>query len=235
MDTVRNEHPTAIVKVDTSNFAEEVMKPAEPVIAIFSFEGCGHCAIIAPFLEEIATALAGKVKIVKVNDTENPELATQYGVLGFPTLAMFKGGEVADIFLGAKPPNIETKLRSWISKTVQTTKMNTTIPNEHPTAIVKGDISNFPEEVLKSAEPVIVHFWEEWCPPFELIEPILEQVATELAGKVKVVKLNIGENRDFATQYGVHGFPMLAMFKGGEVADIYVGGSLGSWISHATA
>ncbi|MDX0511484.1 thiol reductase thioredoxin [Sinorhizobium medicae] len=234
MDTARNEQPSAIVKVDTSNFSEEVLKPAEPVIAIFSFEGCGHCAIIAPFLEEIATALAGKVKIVKVSDTENPELAKQYGVYGFPTFAMFKGGEVNDIFLGAAPPNIEMKLRSWISKTVQTPKMNTTIP-ERPTAIVNGDVSAFPEEVLKSAEAVIVHFWGKWCPPFELVEPILEQVATELAGKVKVVKLNIGENRDFATQYGVDDFPVLAMFKGGEVADIYDGGSLGSWISHAMA
>ncbi|UFX04061.1 thioredoxin family protein [Sinorhizobium medicae WSM1115] len=111
--------------------------------------------------------------------------------------------------------------------------MNTTIP-ERPTAIVNGDVSAFPEEDLKSAK-VIVHFWGKWCPPFELIEPILEQVATELAGKVKVVKLNIGENRDFATQYGVDDFPMLAMFKGGEVADIYDGGSLGCWISEALA
>ncbi|MDX0967964.1 hypothetical protein GHK28_19660 [Sinorhizobium medicae] len=85
--------------------------------------------------------LAGKVKIVKVSDTENPELAKQYGVFGFPTFAMFKGGEVNDIFLGAAPPNIEMKRGSWIFKTVQTPKMNTTIPNEHPTAILNGDVS----------------------------------------------------------------------------------------------
>ncbi|QND34356.1 thioredoxin family protein [Sinorhizobium medicae] len=112
--------------------------------------------------------------------------------------------------------------------------MNTTILNEHPTAIVKVGISNFPEEVLKSTKPVIVHFWAEWCPPCELMEPILEQIATELAGKVKVVKLNDDENLELAAQYRVS-FPMLAMFKGGEVADIYVGGSLRSWISHAMA
>ncbi|QND33879.1 thioredoxin fold domain-containing protein [Sinorhizobium meliloti] len=221
--------------IDTSNFSEEVLKPAEPVIAIFSSEGCPPCKKIAPFLEEIAIELAGKVKIVKVSDTENLELATQYGVLGFPTLAMFKGGEVTDIFLGAAPPNIETKLRSWISKTAQTTKMNTTIPNEHPTAIVKVDISNFPEEVLKSAEPVIVTFWARWCPPCELLQPIFEQIATELAGKVKIVELSDNENVELAAQYGVRSFPRLAMFKGGAVADIYVGGSLRSWISHAMA
>ncbi|WP_457812455.1 thioredoxin family protein [Sinorhizobium meliloti] len=112
--------------------------------------------------------------------------------------------------------------------------MNTTVLNEHPRAIAKVDISNFPEEVLKSTKPVIVHFWAEWCPPCELLEPILEQIATELAGKVKVVKLN-DENLELAAKYGVRSFPGLAMFKGGAVADIYVGGSLGSWISHAMA
>ncbi|WP_234841948.1 thioredoxin family protein [Sinorhizobium meliloti] len=113
--------------------------------------------------------------------------------------------------------------------------MDTTIPNEHPTDIVKVDISNFPEVVLKSTEPVFVNLWARWCPPCELTKPILEEIATELAGKVKIVKLNDNENLELAAKYGVSSFPTLAMFKGGEVADIYVRGSLRSWISHATA
>ncbi|RVG83538.1 thiol reductase thioredoxin [Sinorhizobium meliloti] len=234
MDTTPNEHPTTIVKVGTTNFQKEVLKSAEPVIVIFSLEECPPCERIAPFLEEIATELAGKAKIVKLNDNENPELAEQYGVCAFPTFAMFKGGEVVDIFIGAPS---ETVVRSWILNTVQTTRMNTTIPNEHPTAIVTVDISNFPEEVLKSAKPVIVIFWADWCSPSELLEPILEKVATELAGKVKAVKLNNNENPELAAQYGVYEFPTLAMFKGGEVAgaDMYTRGPLRSWISNAMA
>ena len=102
----------ATVKVDTSNFQDEVLNAAEPVIVDFWAEWCGPCKMIAPSLEEISNELAGKVKVVKLNIDENPELAAQYGVRSIPTLAMFKGGEVADIKVGAAP---KTALSTWIS------------------------------------------------------------------------------------------------------------------------
>ena len=102
----------ATVKVDTSNFQSEVLESAEPVVVDFWAEWCGPCKMIAPSLEEIATELAGKVKVAKLNIDENPELAAQFGVRSIPTLAMFKGGEVADIKVGAAP---KTALSAWIS------------------------------------------------------------------------------------------------------------------------
>ena len=106
-------------------------------------------------------------------------------------------------------------------------------------ATVKVDASNFQKEVLNSAEPVVVDFWAEWCGPCKMIAPSLEEIATELAGKVKVVKLNIDENPELAAQYGVRSIPTLALFKAGEVADIKVGAApktaLSSWISNASA
>lgn len=102
---------------------------------------------------------------------------------------------------------------------------------------VKVDTSNFKSEVLESAEPVVVDFWAEWCGPCKMIAPSLEEISTEMAGKIKVAKVNIDENPDIAAQYGVRSIPTLAMFKGGEVADIKVGASpksaLSSWISGA--
>ncbi len=99
---------------------------------------------------------------------------------------------------------------------------------------IKVDSSNFQKEVLDSAEPVVVDFWAEWCGPCKMIAPSLEEISNELAGKLKVVKLNIDENPDIAAQYGVRSIPTLAMFKKGEVADIKVGASpksaLTSWI-----
>lgn len=102
----------ATVKVDTSNFQSEVLDSTEPVVVDFWAEWCGPCKMIAPSLEEISTELAGKVKVVKLNIDENPELAAQFGVRSIPTLAMFKGGEVADIKVGAAP---KTALSAWIS------------------------------------------------------------------------------------------------------------------------
>ncbi|HEV7435184.1 MULTISPECIES: thioredoxin [Rhizobium/Agrobacterium group] len=104
-------------------------------------------------------------------------------------------------------------------------------------ATVKVDNSNFKAEVLESSQPVVVDFWAEWCGPCKMIGPSLEEISNELDGKVKVVKLNIDENPELAAQFGVRSIPTLAMFKGGEVADIKVGAApktaLSAWISSA--
>jgi thioredoxin 1 len=99
--------------------------------------------------------------------------------------------------------------------------------------------ATFEAEVLKSTSPVVVDFWAEWCGPCKMIAPSLEEISVELAGKVKVAKVNIDENPEIAAQYGVRSIPTLAMFKAGEVADIKVGAApktaLTSWISNAAA
>ncbi|MCE6076314.1 MULTISPECIES: thioredoxin [Rhizobium/Agrobacterium group] len=102
----------ATVKVDANNFEAEVLQSVEPVVVDFWAEWCGPCKMIAPSLDEISTEMAGKVKIAKLNIDENPELAAKFGVRSIPTLAMFKGGEVADIKVGAAP---KTALSSWIA------------------------------------------------------------------------------------------------------------------------
>ena len=104
-------------------------------------------------------------------------------------------------------------------------------------ATVKVDNSNFQAEVLESTQPVVVDFWAEWCGPCKMIGPSLEEISNEMAGKVKVAKLNIDENPELAAKFGVRSIPTLAMFKGGEVADIKVGAApktaLSAWISGA--
>ncbi|MDO6964690.1 thioredoxin [Rhizobium alvei] len=104
-------------------------------------------------------------------------------------------------------------------------------------ATVKVDSNNFQTEVLNSAEPVVVDFWAEWCGPCKMIAPALEEISNELGGKVKIAKLNIDENPQLAAQFGVRSIPTLAMFKGGQVADIKVGASpktaLSAWINGA--
>jgi thioredoxin 1 len=102
----------ATVKVDNNNFQTEVLNSAEPVVVDFWAEWCGPCKMIAPALEEISNEMTGKVKVVKLNIDDNPELAAQFGVRSIPTLAIFKGGKVADIKVGAAP---KTALTAWIA------------------------------------------------------------------------------------------------------------------------
>ena len=102
----------ATVKVDNANFQAEVLDSASPVVVDFWAEWCGPCKMIAPSLEEISTEMAGKVKVAKINIDENPELAAKFGVRSIPTMAMFKGGEVVDMKVGAAP---KSALSSWIS------------------------------------------------------------------------------------------------------------------------
>lgn len=81
----------------------------------------------------------------------------------------------------------------------------------------------FEEEVLKSAEPVVVDFFAEWCGPCKAMAPALDQVAQELKGKVKVVKLDVDQNPQITTRYGIRAMPTLMIFQGGQVAASHTG------------
>src|SRR3954468_8789799 len=74
----------------------------------------------------------------------------------------------------------------------------------------------FEPEVLKSETPVLVDYWAEWCGPCKMISPIVDEVASQYAGRLKVAKLNVDENQGTPKKYGVRGIPTLMIFKGGE-------------------
>ncbi|MBF0215584.1 MAG: thioredoxin [Candidatus Omnitrophica bacterium] len=83
--------------------------------------------------------------------------------------------------------------------------------------------TNFEEVVLKSEIPVLVDFWAEWCGPCKMISPVIDQIAEQYNGKVKVCKVNIDQEQAIAADYGVMSIPTLAIFKGGELVDTIVG------------
>ena len=99
--------------------------------------------------------------------------------------------------------------------------------------------ASFDAEVLDAAEPVLVDFWAEWCPPCKAMDPILDQLAGELAGRVKIVKLDVADNPGIVTRYNVRAMPTMMIFKHGAPADIKVGagqsrGQLVKWLeAHA--
>ena len=102
-------------------------------------------------------------------------------------------------------------------------------------AVGKVSDASFESDVLKSAEPVVVDFWAEWCGPCRMIAPALEEIAGQLGDKVKIVKLNVDENPNTAAKYGIVSIPTLMLFKNGEIASRQVGAApkqkLHQWIS----
>ncbi|MEU5992249.1 thioredoxin [Spirillospora sp. NPDC047418] len=94
---------TAPITVTDATFADEVLKSDTPVLVDFWADWCGPCRMIAPILEQIAQEKDGKLKIAKMDYDANPKTPNEFGVMGLPTLVLFKGGEAVQQIVGAKP------------------------------------------------------------------------------------------------------------------------------------
>jgi thioredoxin 1 len=89
--------------------------------------------------------------------------------------------------------------------------------------VIKLDESNFDRELTQDDKPVIVDFWAEWCGPCKMIAPLLDEIAREKAGAVKVAKVNVDENQSLSFKYNIRAIPALLFFKNGQLRDQVTG------------
>ena len=89
--------------------------------------------------------------------------------------------------------------------------------------IIHANDASFDQAVLQAPTPVLVDFWAPWCGPCKMIAPLLEELQTEYAEKLSIVKINVDDNKEKAAQFGVRGIPALMLFNNGELVDTHVG------------
>ncbi|NTU81002.1 MAG: thioredoxin [Chloroflexales bacterium] len=235
---------------------DRVLGAGVPVLLMFGRRGCQPCDQLAPTLETLAAAYAGRALVARVDAPDNPGLVQRFGVTHLPGLVFVQGGKVVAQASGAAP---EAALRAWLEH-LTADGSRPPLP-EGPRVALNGSVATpptapagppaaspgkagaplvlmdatFDQVVGSSATPVLVDFWAPWCGPCRTVAPAIERLAQEFAGRAVVAKLNVDEHPRAAQRFGISSIPALYLFKGGKVVERLVGAQPESVLRQALA
>lgn len=207
------------LNISDADFETEVLNSDVPVVVDFWAPWCGPCRMVGPILDELAVEYDGKVKIVKINVDDNNEWAQKYGVRGIPTMLFVNGDDTQNV-VGAHPKaNIKANIEKMLVPAAPAAPATPAAEMDLSKPLNLGD-ADFQAQVLDSDVPVVVDFWAPWCGPCRMVGPILDELAAEYDGKVKIVKINVDDHKEWAGKYGVRGIPTMLFVKGGEAESV---------------
>jgi len=211
---------------------DRVLAAGLPVL--FVFQNGPAPAPLKDAMEKLARENAGNLLVAQVQVRDNPAAAGRYQAAQTPALVAVRGGEVVSRAEPASPADLEKHAAYLLGKGPRpeparpARRPDYTAPSPAPAPARDGQPrvvtdATFDQEVLRSPKPVLVDFWAPWCGPCRIVEPTVEKLAREMAGRASIVKVNVDENPGLSQRYAVYSIPTMMVVKNGQVVDRWAG------------